>query len=129
VEQVTPHGTYRVIRDGEGFALQMRLKDRWDSMYRFTLAAQSQADFEVANWFTSTHPRSRFTQNLVVCRVVDDARVNLFNRHLSIRRSEGHVEERGLAGVTDLAKLMEGTMGLALPAPAESIWARLPKEP
>ncbi len=129
LEQATPHGVYRVVRDGEGFELQMRLSDRWEAMYRFTLAAQTQVDFEVANWFTSTHPRSHFTQNLVVCRVVDEMRVNLFNGNLSIRRSDGHVEERVLAGAPDLGRLLEETMGLALPAPAEVIWAKLPKQP
>jgi N-hydroxyarylamine O-acetyltransferase len=129
MEQTTPHGTYRVVRDGEDFALQMRLSDRWEAMYRFTLAAQSQADFEVANWFTSTHPRSRFTQNLVVCRVIDDMRVNLFNANLSMRGSDGRVEQRTLASAPDLGRLLEETMGLALPLPAEVIWARLPKQP
>ncbi len=72
LEQITPHGTYRMAREGEVFGLQLRLDDRWETMYQFTLAAQTRVDFEVANWFTSTHPRSLFTQNLVVCRVVGE---------------------------------------------------------
>ena len=129
LEQPTPHGVYRVVRDGEGFELRMRLSDRWAAMYRFTLAAQTQADFEVANWFTSTHPRSHFTQNLVVCRVVGDTRVNLFNAALSIRGSDGGVEQRILADAEDLGRLLEETMGLALPAAVETIWAKLPRQP
>jgi N-hydroxyarylamine O-acetyltransferase len=128
LEQPIPHGVYRVVRDGEGFELRMRLSDRWAAMYRFTLAVQTQADFEVANWFTSTHPRSHFTQNLVVCRVVDGRRVNLFNTGLSIRGADDRVEQRTLADAEDLGRLLEQTMGLALPATAETIWAKLPKQ-
>jgi N-hydroxyarylamine O-acetyltransferase len=129
LEQATPHGTYRVARDGEGFAVEMRLTDRWEPMYRFTLAPQAPADFEVANWFTATHPRTRFVRNLVAARVVGEDRVNLFNASLAVRRPDGAVEQRTLAGAEDLRGVLEGTMGLDLPMPAETIWARLPGEP
>ena len=119
-----------MVREGEVFETQMRLGEgRWEPMYRFTLAPQSRADFEVANWFTSTHPRGRFTRNLVAARVVGDTRVNLLNASLSIRRPGGTVEQRTLADPQDLRAVLEGVMGLDLPVPAEAIWARLPSEP
>jgi N-hydroxyarylamine O-acetyltransferase len=131
LEQETPHGAYRVARDGEVYETQMRLGEcRWEPMYRFTLAPQSRADFEVANWFTSTHPRGRFTRNLVAARVVGETRVNLLNASLSVRGPDGAVvEQRTLADARDLRDVLEGAMGLDLPAPAEAIWARLPSEP
>jgi N-hydroxyarylamine O-acetyltransferase len=129
LEQITPHGTYRVAREGEVFGLQLRLDDRWETMYQFTLAAQTRVDFEVANWFTSTHPRSRFTQNLVVCRVVGETRVNLLNSNLSVRHPDGHVEKRAIADPPELGKLLEDVMDLALPVSAEVIWEKLPKQP
>ena len=45
LEQITPHGTYRVARDGEVFASQLRLDARCGTMYQFTLAAQTRVDF------------------------------------------------------------------------------------
>jgi arylamine N-acetyltransferase len=131
LEQQTPHGAYRVARDGEVYETQMRLGEgRWEPMYRFTLAPQSRADFEVANWFTSTHPRGRFIRNLVAARVVGDTRVNLLNASLSIRRADGGVvEQRTLEDARDLRHVLEGVMGLDLPVPADAIWARLPSEP
>lgn len=130
LEQETPHGTYRVARDGEVFETQMRLgADRWEPMYRFTLAPQSRADFEMANWFTSTHPRGRFTRNLVAARVVGDTRVNLLNASLSVRGRDGTVEQRTLMGAEDLRDVLEGVMALDLPVPVEAIWARLPGQP
>jgi N-hydroxyarylamine O-acetyltransferase len=127
LEQVTPHGTYRLARDGEIFGLQLRLEDRWQTMYEFTLAAQARVDFEVANWFTSTHPRSLFTQNLIVCRVVGETRVNLFNANLSVRYPDGHVEQCAMVDASELGKLLEDVMGLELPVPATVIWEKAAK--
>jgi N-hydroxyarylamine O-acetyltransferase len=129
LEQVTPHGTYRVARDGEVFETQMRVGDRWEPMYRFTLSPQSSADFEMANWFTSTHPRGRFVRNLVAARVVGDTRVNLLNTSLSVRPPDGGFQHRTLADARDLGEVLIGVMGLDLPVPVEAIWARLPGEP
>jgi N-hydroxyarylamine O-acetyltransferase len=129
LEQVTPHGTYRVAQDGEVFETQMRVADRWEPMYRFTLAPQSPADFEMANWFTSTHPRGRFTRNLVSARVVGETRVNLLNASLSVRHPDGGAEQHTLADPRELGAVLTGVMGLDLPVPAEAIWAKLPTEP
>ena len=108
--------------------MHMRVGERWEPMYRFTLAPQSQADFEMANWFTSTHPRGRFVRNLVAARVVGDARVNLLNTSLSVRQPDGGVEHRTLAVGRDLGEVLSGVIGLDLPVPVETIWAKLPGE-
>ena len=107
-------------RNGEVFGLQLRLDARWETMYQFTLAA--------ANWFTSTHPHS-LTQNLIVCRAVGETRVNLVNSNRSVRHPDGHVEPSALADARELGKLPEEVMNLALPKPAETIWAKVPKQP
>jgi N-hydroxyarylamine O-acetyltransferase len=90
-------------------------------MHRFTLDAQIRADFEAAIWFTSTHSGSRFTQNLIVCRVVGDNRVNLLNSSLSVWQPNGRVEQRALADAHGIGNSVRGNHGLALPASAEII--------
>jgi N-hydroxyarylamine O-acetyltransferase len=115
-------------RNGEVFGLQLRLDARWETMYQFTLAAQTRVDCEVGNWFTSTHPHS-LTQNLIVCRAVGETRVNLVNSNRSVRHPDGHVEPSALADARELGKLPEEVMNLALPKPAETIWAKVPKQP
>jgi len=129
LEQTTPHGTYRLSREREMFELQLRVDERWQAMYRFDLAEQTRADFEVANWYTSTHPRSLFTQNLVVCQIVGDTRVNLLNANFSLRQPNGRVEHRVLAGAAELERVLEDVMDLALPAAAETIWAKAVRSP
>ena len=129
VEQNTPHGAYRVTREHEVFELQVRTRDRWDDIYQFTLDPQSHVDFEVANWFTSTHPRSRFTQNLIVCRVVGETRVNLLNLRVSVRSPDGSFEQRTLASADELEKLLEEVMELALPISPDAIREKASVQP
>jgi N-hydroxyarylamine O-acetyltransferase len=129
LEQPTPHGAYRVAQDGDVFEMQMRVGERWEPMYRFTLAPQSPVDFEMSNWFTSTHPRGRFVRNLVAARVVGEARVNLLNASLSVRHPGEGVEHRTLADARDLGEVLTEVMGLDLPVPVETIWGKLPTEP
>ena len=113
LEQSTPHGGYRLIRAGEALDLQMRLPDRWASMYRFTQEAQSLRDYEVFNWFTSTHPASRFTGNLIAARVVGARRLNLFNTALTAYDADGAAEERILSGPGEIQQVLTGDFGIA----------------
>jgi N-hydroxyarylamine O-acetyltransferase len=126
LEQVTSHGVYRFGRAGDAYELQLRVFDRWDAIYRFDLAPQADIDFEVANWYTSTNPRALFTQNLIVCRLVEDRRLNLLNKTLSIREPDGQVRQQPLLDARALGMLLSERMGIAAPVSAETLWAKLP---
>ncbi|MGE0225377.1 MAG: arylamine N-acetyltransferase [Acetobacteraceae bacterium] len=124
-EQETPFGAYRITRNENTFDLEMKFGTPWRPLYRFNLEPQTHADFEVANWFTSTHPRSRFTQNLIVCRIAGDTRANLLNANLSLRHRDGELEQRSLANADELAQVLSELMGIALPVPAAAIWSKV----
>jgi hypothetical protein len=47
----------------------------------------------------------------------------------SVRHPDGHVEPRALADARELGTLLEEVMNLALPTPAGTIWAKVPKQP
>ncbi len=127
LEQSTPHGDYRLIGPLEGpFELQMRLKDGWAPMYRFAIEAQAPRDYEVFNWFTSTHPQSRFTGNLVAARVVGDRRFNLLNHEVAVHGPDGETERRLLADARDLRDTLARDFALDLSAEdAATAWARI----
>lgn len=127
-EQPTPHGTYRLMsRDDDAFDLQMRLPDRWRTMYRFTLERRFMPDYEVSNWFTSAHPKSRFVNNLVASRVVGDRRLNLFNTGLTIHGPDFELEERRLEGPGELHRVLTEDFGLEVePSDIERVFGRLP---
>ncbi|MBX7198434.1 MAG: arylamine N-acetyltransferase [Rhodospirillaceae bacterium] len=126
VEQHTAHGRFRFLQRDGIFELQIHTADGWRGMYRFADEIQGYADFEVANWFTSTHPRSRFRQNLVAARVIGDRRVNLLNTTVTSWSNDGPGETRTLAGPADLEHLLVDIFGLTLPADPQTIWDKLP---
>ena len=127
--QETPHGTYRIMRDGVDLVLELRLPARWAPLYRFRLEAQNPIDFEVANWFTAMHPASPFTRNLVCARVDGARRLTLMNRTLSVREADGSVTRRDLTGAAELGDVLERRFGLDVPVPVEALWEKVAAMP
>lgn len=80
VEQTTPASVVRLMGSGETYMLQALLPKGWQDMYLFTLEPQHEIDYEVANWFTSTNPGSRFRASLLAERLTPERRISLFIR-------------------------------------------------
>ncbi|MCI3181195.1 N-hydroxyarylamine O-acetyltransferase [Caulobacter sp. CCUG 60055] len=128
LEQATPHGLYRLNETEDGFRLELRLEPgRWAGLYRFTLEPRARADYEVSNWYSATHPSARFVSHLVAARTEGPLRHTLLNDQVSLRRPDGTVETRPIAGPRELAEVLDRVFGLTSPAPLDAIWARLPK--
>ena len=125
-EQETPHGVYRITRDGAVYEIQSRADGNWVGMYQFTLEPQTSTDFEVANWYTSTHPSSRFRQNLIASIIDGDCRRNLLNTRLTVRCGD-KVKERTLATPQELDRILKEDFGIDPPAPIETVWEKIPK--
>ena len=86
-EQDTPHEVMRLWPVGEELTLQAKLGEDWESIYRLSPHSRLAVDYEVANWFTATHPASPFVSNLIVARPGPDrTRHTLFNGRVTIRR-------------------------------------------
>lgn len=94
--QATQHETFRVIPLGDGLLVQVMLDDEWASLYDFSGSFALDADYEMANWFTSTHPSSHFRQRLSVARTTPEARYALKDNCLTIRYPDGRVLRRFL---------------------------------
>lgn len=77
---------YRLREEGPVFILQGNLTGDWTDFYAFTLEPQEAVDYEMANHFTSTFPRSPFLLNLTVQRSWPDRRLILRNRELGVRQ-------------------------------------------
>ncbi len=93
--RVGPAG-YRLVEEGAAWALESRwgAAGAWRPLYRFTHDAALPPDFEVANWYTSTHPSSPFTSTLTVQRAWRDRRVILRDRELTRVDEAGRSLER-----------------------------------
>jgi N-hydroxyarylamine O-acetyltransferase len=90
--QPTRHESYRIFPFGPSWLLQARLDQRWMTLYEVLPEAPIEADYEMANWFTSTHPSSHFRHNLTVARTTPEARYALLDDRLTIRPVAGDVE-------------------------------------
>lgn len=66
--------SYRVSREGPVRVLQTRSSNDWFDLYAFLPEVAHPVDFELANWFTSTHPQSPFVRTLTAQRSTPDVR-------------------------------------------------------
>jgi N-hydroxyarylamine O-acetyltransferase len=108
------------------FTLQTLFRKGWQDVYRFTLEPQLPADYELANWFTSTNPGSLFYTNLLVERLTPECRFTLSNTRLTRRHARGAVK-RKLASAEDFADTLEIAFGITPPIDAAAIWQQVPK--
>lgn len=125
-EQQTPFGRYRLVASGPGRELQIATPEGWSPVYLIFLDEQVEADREAMNWFTSTHPKSVFTGNLMAARHAGDRRYGLFNDALSIRHADGSIERRRLGSAAAVAEILRSTFAIELPEHADRILARIP---
>ena len=104
--------TYRIVPEGPLRVLQSLRPEGWLDLYAFVPEAREPIDFEVANWYTSTHPKSRFVTTLTAQLPTPEARYILRNRTLTTIR-ESVPESREL-GDTELLELLGSRFGLAV---------------
>lgn len=71
--------TFEVVKDSGPWVLRSRRGAMASDLYAFSLEPQFPIDFEVANYYVSTHPDSRFTQTLTVQRTTPARRLQLVN--------------------------------------------------
>ena len=113
--QATLHEPFRLMpHDNNEFMLQAQLGDAWDNLFRFTLEPTPAIDFEMGNWFTSTHPYSPFVANLIVARPTPEGRATVFNRRFTLRNRDNRTTRRALVTIDDYRDVLGGAFGLRL---------------
>ena len=127
VEQATPASVVRLSGTDQTYMLQALLPKGWQDMYLFTLEPQHAIDYEVANWFTSTHPSSLFRAALLAERLTPERRISLFNTKVTERRPGVAASERILANAGELAEVFDRDFGVTLPMDPLEVWHRIPK--
>ncbi len=118
IEQTTPHEPFRLVKaqqEFEEFIEQVKIGDDWVSLYRFSLAEQLLPDYEMANWYISTHPNSRFVTGLLAARPAPDRRYGLLNNQLTVHHRTGGKDRRLITSVTDMRETLEGEFRIVLP--------------
>ncbi len=127
-EQLTPHEPRRIVRENGRFFHQVRLSEDWHDVCEFTGEEMPAIDRELANWWTSTHPNSKFRQNLIVARAgAEGTRFTLNNREFTHRRGIEIIARRDLATAEELLELLAYRFDLHFPSgtrfgPPGSLW-------
>jgi len=67
-EITTPdHQIFRVTKSDEGlFGLEVQTDKGFFTLYTFTKTKSFESDFELANYYSNTHPNAKFTQKLTI---------------------------------------------------------------
>ena len=115
VEQDTPHEVMRFVAMGEELTLQAKLGERWEHIYRVVALPRVDAEYEICNWFTGTHPQSPYLNNIIAARPGPKrTRLTLFNVRFNVRHASGQVERRTLDSEADYRGVLTNEFGLKL---------------
>jgi N-hydroxyarylamine O-acetyltransferase len=115
IEQATPHEPFRLIRAGQEYVMQAKICGDWKTLYRFDLQEQLLSDYEVSNWYVSTHPDSIFVTGLMAARPATDCRYALRNNELAVHHLDGSTERRILTNGVEMRGILENTFCITLP--------------
>jgi N-hydroxyarylamine O-acetyltransferase len=113
IEQATAHETRRLVCEGDLWFHQVRYGNEWHDVCEFTGEQMPPIDRTVANWFTSTHPRSHFRDRLMAARALPEGRrLTLLNRELTRRERDGRADTRAIASDEELLAVLADSFGL-----------------
>ena len=109
------HETYWMLHEPPHWVMRTRAGDKVADAWVSTLEADTQVDFEVANHYVATHPRSPFVNRLMLRAIRDDGSyVAVMNRDVTTWRS-GVPQASELADRRALRALLAGDFGMDLP--------------
>jgi N-hydroxyarylamine O-acetyltransferase len=132
------HGwRFRVVQDGPELVLQGTEEGRWNDFYSFIPEPVPRVDVETSNWWTATHPHSRFVTGLNVGRQRPDGiRISLSDWSGELRLTQQTPERRTVTVVEleQVPELLDDVFGLpgfeldhhGVPQPAERRLVRGP---
>ena len=115
VEQRTPHEPARLMEMPEKtYGVQVKVAEEWKTLYSFELNECHLVDYEVMNWYQSTHPQSPFVSGLIMAKVEKDKRRALRNKRYAVHALNGRSEIRELTSPGELIQTLERDFGLPL---------------
>lgn len=126
IEQRTRMGTFRLSESDGLYTLDARQPSGWRTMYVFDCEPQLPADYELGNWYASTHPRAPFPNLLIMERLATAERHKLINTRYLIEARDGElVSEREVTTADSLAEILETVFRVRMPVTSETLFARV----
>ncbi len=105
---------FRAVPEGELWVLQYRQAGPWQDLYSLRRERDYPGDFEMANYYVSTHPMSPFVRRLTAQATSPEGRSVLRDQELTVTRGET-VTTRTLSGDEDLRRVLAEVFGLEFP--------------
>ncbi|MDP2697558.1 arylamine N-acetyltransferase [Thalassospira sp.] len=115
--QVTAFDRYRLRPVGDDLRLEMQIGTVWQPVYQFSPAPVPDIDYQVMNWYASTHDKSVFRHNLTASLTTPTARFSLQNNRLTVRPRHGAAERHFLTA-DELEQVLDDIFGL----PVDPAW-------
>lgn len=127
--QDTPHEPARLIETEIGLAVQSKIAGEWQTLVEFDLDKQAFAELEMGNWFTSTHPKSRFVNGLMAARVEPGKRYGMLDNQFVTHNVGGKSERRALKSAAEMRETLANVFKIKLPATPklDDVFTRLTK--
>ena len=111
--QATSHEAHRIVREDGRFFHQALKGDGWGDICEFTGEEMPLIDRELANWWTSTSPTSKFRLNLSAAIVGDDGtRRGIQNNKFTRRRGAEVLETFAIGSARELLAVLRREFGL-----------------
>ena len=115
-EQETRHERRRIVKEEGKWFHQAWTGNAWVDVYEYTGEEMPEIDREVANWWTSSSPKAKFSQRLVCALAADNGeRLILLNDRFTRRRGREILESIVVRSADELLELLAGRFGLDFP--------------
>jgi N-hydroxyarylamine O-acetyltransferase len=95
--------------------MEAKLRDEWVPLYRFDLSQHVAHDYEVANWYVCTHPKSFLGFILLAARPDVDRRYALRNADFPVHQVGGETVRRRIESPAELRRVLEEKFLITLP--------------
>ncbi|MCL2656083.1 MAG: arylamine N-acetyltransferase [Betaproteobacteria bacterium] len=115
VTQSTPHEDFRLNQTGTHYTLETQIREHWVPVYSFDLHEPLMPDYELSNWYVSTHPASRFVTGLTVARTEPNCRYTLRNADFAIHPLRGATQRHRLSSLGELKNALGDCFHISLP--------------
>ena len=112
--QETPHNFYKIGYNSGNHQLLFLKDSEWHPLYNFDFQKQQSIDFEMSNWYTSTHHNSHFLHQLMVSRTDDSVRYNLRDNVFSSLFNNQDSDQETFTTSDQIRKVLKEKFGLKL---------------
>ena len=113
-EQQSPHEKFMITGKDDEYTISANVGNNWQNLYVFDLVTQYPVDFDMANFFVSSHPESLFLHNLMLGKPEAQGRHALLNRDYTYYSLDGEKTQRRISDSDELIDILTNEFDIQL---------------